>query len=396
MNPYGSVRRGDRHDRGRGSILVLALLVSASAAALGMWMVVSSDLKVRKGRYLGRAAEARRVAMSGVEIARQRLGGQANFSGTTATSPEHPSHTLVVSVTPTGWREALVQASGAIDDSTSTVFSQLRAVPHASLAYNAISGGTLSFTGATVGGRLRANGRVRVTDDLDFLGTIETKVGAQVDGDVPAEQVIYDPATQSPASPSLAVYAAQSAALLSVPKDGNDWVIELAYLSPTSNPYGGTNADGLYVFDAGNQNVFLRDVYIRGTLTILNAKNVTVERGYYHERARSHLATLLVDGDLDLRLELPIGETDLGIDLNGSGQIRQTETAGPGMNGGILYVTGKFSGPGGGFIRGAILAGQIDIIGSADLQVDPDLDEHPIQEFTESGAWEIVPGTISG
>ena len=50
--------------RARGSVLVLALMVSAAAAIAGMWMVLSSYLRVRANRYLVRASDATRVARS--------------------------------------------------------------------------------------------------------------------------------------------------------------------------------------------------------------------------------------------------------------------------------------------------------------------------------------------
>ena len=378
----------------RGSILVLALLVSASAAVLGMWMVVTGDLKVRKTRYLVRRADAHRIGDSGVELARGMLGNNPAWAGASVTNPKYTNQTLVVSVSDVAYRVARVESLGSISDTTAAVTADVRAVPVKALWYNVFSDLPLTLDNATVGGYLRTNGEVLAVGTIDFSGTVEVIEGKAVAPEINPSQVFETADVVPVPAVNIATYTSAATPLSAVPEVDGDLVLEKVYLSPSSNPYGGLNPDGIYVLDAGARDVVIRDVYIEGTLVVVDVGNVLVEQGYYHTRARSHLATLIVEGDLDLRLESAIGEVDLGADLDGSGLVELAAEYGPAIDGGIVYVTGRFVGARGGFIRGCVIADEVVLVGRVELYEDPDLDELPVMEFTESGSWEIVPGSI--
>jgi hypothetical protein len=71
-------------------------------------------------------------------------------------------------------------------------------------------------------------------------------------------------------------------------------------LSPTSNPWGATNARGIYVIDCKGQNIELKSLRVRGTLVLLNAgASSRIDDGVAMEPAFPDQPTLLVQGTID-------------------------------------------------------------------------------------------------
>lgn len=379
-----------RH-RDRGSILVLALLTSAAASIAGMYLVLTADLRTRASRYLVRSADASRVALSGVQLARQRLGVDGNWTGSVVVDPVDSSQTVTVVAATMGEYLASVNSVGAIGDATQTVTADLRAVPHPAIGFRAFSATTIEFVDATVGGFLRANGDVTVTGSLDFFGALVTTDGSTVDGAVPPQQIEFVPTTMLRPAASLSTYSSLSSPLVGVPLDSGKYVLEGVAFRPDSNPYGGVNTAGAYVFDAGGTEVILRDVYVSGCLTFTSCPKVTVEYGYHHERSDASLASLLCDGDLEIVFGDALSELVFLTDFNGDGDLVDVH---PASIEGVIWVGGTFEGGGGGKMQGALLANRVILAGGVDLAGSSLLSTQPVREFIEPGVWDIVPGSV--
>lgn len=383
-----------KRPRDRGSILVLALLVAAAGSIAGMWLVISSDLRVRANRYLGRAGFAARLASSGLQLARIKLG--LNPGVTSLAAPGLAADEAIsVTVSPLAYLVARATSTGALGDATQAVQADLRAVGHPALEFNVLSGGALHFADVTVGGRLRANGDVSAAGDVDFTGTIETLDGSAVAAQIEEDQVSFLASPLALPVVDFAAYAGLSSPLLGLPTDADSGALTLARLSltPSTNPYGPTNSAGAYILDAAGADVLLSGIYVRGTLTIVDAGLVTVANGYYHERADPSLATLLVDGDLDLRLDADLVESAAGRDMNGDGDFLDLF---PATVDGIVVAIGSFSGPYGGTMKGLIAAGDVTLAGYPFLTSAPALASQPVRSFTLPGSFDIVPGSIAG
>ena len=379
--------------RDRGSILVLALLVSAAASVAGMYMVLTSDLRVRANRYLSRAADASRVALSGLQPSREHLAGNPGWTGADFSDPVEPSQSVSVSVVSTGIYRARATCLGVVGDATQGIAADLRAVPHKSIDFNVFSATTVEFDNASTGGYVRANGDVTAVGSIDFSGNLETTSGSAVTIQIPSEQIRLDPDPMLPPPASVPYYASLASPLVLLPIDIDTGalVLENQTLRPNFNPFGATNPNGAYLIDAGGLNVIVRNVYIEGLLVIRNSPLVLIEQGFHLERVEQGLASLMVEGGLDLRLQNPLDETSSLIDYNGDGDLFDLFL--PSVEG-IVYASGLFEGPYGGTIAGAIVAGQVRIKGMPNLIDSTALDSQPVYEFIEQGSWDVVAGSI--
>jgi hypothetical protein len=383
--PHGS--------RQRGSVLVLALMVSAAASIAGMWLVLSSDLRVRATRYLSRAGESTRVATSGLEIARVLLGLNPGWAGgVIQLSWLGASGTTTIAASPIGSLRSLVTSVGTLGEATQAVSAEMRAVPHLALEFNVVSASTVAFEDVTIGGHVRANGNVTASGDVDFSGVVETLAGSTVDSKIPSGQVARTSETIAPPPASFATHVQMSTPMLGLPElESGALLLERVRLAPNSNPYGGLNTRGCYRIDAGGKQVVIRDCYVSGSLIVRGSPLVIIERGYHHVRADAALASLLIEGDLDLRLESALSEAAMLIDFNRDGDLLDVH---PPRVTGIVHAKGALTLPYGGQILGSAFGQTVKLVGYGVLGEDPVLATQPVFEYTAQGAFEIVPGTL--
>lgn len=379
--------------RERGSVLVLALLVSAAASVAGMYMVLTSDLRMRANRYLSRAADASRVSLAGLHAARIQLGINPGWAGGSFADPDLPSQGMSVTVISTGALTSQATCVGVVGDATQGIAADLMAVPDPALSFNLFSATTVDFDNVTCGGYIRANGDVIGTGEVDFSGTLETLAGSNVTSQIESRQTRYVSALLVPPPVSMAFYVARSSPLLGLPIDGETGalLVEDLSLRPDSNPYGATNPRGAYLIDASGQKVEIRNVYVEGMLVVRGATNILIEQGFHLERVDIGLASIVADGPIDLRLQNSLDETVSLIDFNGDADL--FDLFQPSIEG-IVYTTADFEGPQGGLIRGAVVANRIRLTGVPDLKDSSALNTQPVYEFTEPGSWDVVAGSI--
>lgn len=381
--------------RDRGSILVLALLVSASSAIAGMWLVLTSDLRSRANRYLSRAGDATRNAMSGLEIARWALGEDPNWDGAAyslGASGAVPGG-ATVAVESIGYYRVAATATGTLADTTQIVEAELRGPFDPVLDFNVVSASTITFQDTFIDGHVRANGNVLSVGVVDFSGTLETLTGAAVTSQIDPSQVAYVSETLPLPTLPLNELVSLCSPLSGVPFDAglDALVVDRARFTPNSNPFGGLNAKGAYVLDADGRKVVLRDLYVVGMLVILDTPNVEVRKGYYQERVDASLPSLVVQGDLDLRLESALIEAAQLLDFNSDGDL--TDTFAPYLAG-IVRATGSLKLPYAGTVHGSAFGSTVTIVGAAALQDDPQLQTFPVRGYVAAGAWDVVAGTI--
>lgn len=155
-----------------------------------------------------------------------------------------------------------------------------------------------------------------------------------------------------------------------------------AVLSPNNNPYGPTNSNGIYVVDCLNQDIYIRDSRIVGTLVLLNPgpNSQLLEGGIDWAPAKSNFPSLLVDGTYFKFSGGTSGlnETLLDKNFNPSG------TPSPYVGGvsdsdisdtwvssikGLMYSTNRFTMTGTPVIDGNIIAVEDIILNAADAVV---------------------------
>lgn len=137
-------------------------------------------------------------------------------------------------------------------------------------------------------------------------------------------------------------------------------------LGPGRNPYGTTNAQGIYVIDAGGGNFQIRDVRVHGTLVILNAGTVQVRDSVVMDPVVSGWPVLIVQGEIEFRMiGNDLTESTAGANLNppsapyrGASDIDTLDTYASALNG-IVYASGNVLSDASNrcTIRGALITG---------------------------------------
>jgi hypothetical protein len=97
--------------------------------------------------------------------------------------------------------------------------------------------------------------------------------------------------------------------------------IDLEILAPTRNPWGPTNANGIYFIDAGNTTLVIRNSRIHGTLIVQCGPGgrVVLEEHVLVHNYQPDFPTLLVDGEVELRYWSDVSRLDeqlLGMNFN--------------------------------------------------------------------------------
>lgn len=187
--------------------------------------------------------------------------------------------------------------------------------PLSCLSMAMCAGGSIGFNNATVRciGSVAANGSVvaggsTIAPNVYAVGSI---TGVTYNGSrYPGSTALALPVT--PWAHYVAV--GTQIPIASIPSR----TIDRQLISPGRNPYGSTNAQGIYVINCGGNDLRIRDSRIVGTLVLLNAGGGTdLENSVFMEPAVASYPVLLVDGDLEIdTASTDLTETVAGMNLN--------------------------------------------------------------------------------
>ena len=73
-------------------------------------------------------------------------------------------------------------------------------------------------------------------------------------------------------------------------------------LTPTYNPWGSTNADGVYFIDTDDHDLTIKNTRIQGTLIVrLGTKKLTLDNAVFIQNYRSDYPALIIDGDMEMK-----------------------------------------------------------------------------------------------
>jgi hypothetical protein len=107
---------------------------------------------------------------------------------------------------------------------------------------------------------------------------------------------------------------------------GGSYVMEGKLLSPTSNPYGSPNANGIYILNCSGKQVVINNCRIIGTLVMMNpGNNCTIKGSTVMEAAAANFPALLVNstnGDNGITISLSssaLSEANMGVNFNPTG-----------------------------------------------------------------------------
>jgi len=139
------------------------------------------------------------------------------------------------------------------------------------------------------------NAPISTNVNLDNQGTIDGHAAAaSVTGGGTITGSLTVPAENKP-MPYTHVISNYISKATTIPFAGT---IDKAVLTPSYNPWGPTNSDGLYFIDAGND-LLIKNTRIHGTLIVrTNGKKLTLDNAMFMQNYRSDYPALIVEGDL--------------------------------------------------------------------------------------------------
>lgn len=229
----------------------------------------------------------------------------------------------------------------------------------------ATNGSTTTYGGTIVNSDVEAVGSINGTG---YMGSTTSSAPARTFPD----SSVYD------------YYLANgtSIALSALPKSQGFFQIEDVVLSPTNNPFGATNAEGIYIIDLASGKFRIQNARIIGTLVLLNAgSNSKVDDEVSWEPAVANYPALLVQGG-SFQLDLTDGtlsESDRGENFNpvGSPYLGGTDSdqadSYPSEIKGLIYGDGGLSIGDRMVINGLLIAGgQIEVFSGNALTVTYD------------------------
>jgi hypothetical protein len=246
-----------------------------------------------------------------------------------------------------------------------------------------------------VGAPISTNGQ------LDNDGTIDGDAEAgSVDttGTITGTLTVPAPSKRMPAANVIHDYIAKATV---IPFSGT---IDKQVLTPTCNPWGPANSDGVYYIDTGGNDLTIKDSRILGTLVIYTGpKKVVLDNAVFLRRYRSDYPVLIVDGNAEIKIhscDYSLSEDSLSTNFNPIGapylgvSDEDTDDTYPNVIQGLVHVTGALRLQQTARIEGAVICESS--VSCEDLNTivhDPALYASPPEGYTYVSGMQISPGS---
>jgi len=181
--------------------------------------------------------------------------------------------------------------------------------------------------------------------------------------------------------------------------------IDKMVLTPTSNPWGAPDPNGLYFIDTGGNDITIKDSRIHGTLMIRtgSTRKVLIDNAVFMQSYRSNCPVLIVDGNLEIRnnsCDYPLSETSCSTNFNPLGAPYDGESDEdmldeyPNEIRGLVHVTGSLQLFDNARVEGAVICeGPATMDGTNTIIHDPDLYTSPPQGYTYIERMAVSPGS---
>ncbi len=207
---------------------------------------------------------------------------------------------------------------------------------------------------------------------------------------------------QTKAIPDASVLDTYRGLAVTIPFPGG--TMERAVLGPNSNPWGLGSPDGVYYMDTAGRDITIRGLRLWGTLVIrTSGHKVVLDDAVFMEPYRSDYATLIVDGNLEIRLrsgEHGLSETlwltnfnPFSCSYQGRSDILILDLY-PNEIRGLVHATGTVLFKNSPCVRGAVMCGgaltfddYAQVIYQPSLGQDPPLGYRTIQMHLAGDSW---------
>ncbi len=364
------------HSHTQGSIYILTLVSALVLMGLGLGLALNILQYRRASRSDLKIEEARIYAELGIRHALRYTIDDSNWrqhlnSGTWLQDITAGAATYSVTgidtadgVLPNNDSDPVkITCTATVEGVTRTIQVNTRQQPYEILRYAVVAGGDVDISSYA-----RVTGNVASNDDIHKSGDYSWIVG-----NAEAVDTIYETshitgtvapgsaAREFPSQSSIFSYY-QAATPIAYRSS-----MERILLSPTKNPYGSTNPDGLYKMNCANQKVVIKQCRIVGTLFLINPRSDSrIEISINWKPARPDYPALIIEGPcLEIITYQDLKEYEIGyVDLNLPGESGYGSALNTFSNeiNGLVYSTGNLILEQTIQIKGSLIAlGEIDL-----------------------------------
>lgn len=408
--------RSTTSSRQRGSILIVAVIVTLITSFMVIGAVYQGSLRLRQRSQLGDAGVALAGAQAGLEsaaylaqksdswrilqgtgawIASQDIGkGRVSVA---ATDPADGSVEIVLGTASSAADTVRLVAAGSFQGLTRKLQADYLPPPHEIVTYVVSSLSTVGLQNVDVTGRIRANSTISDYGGVTLNGNLTTVEGAAVSASLVDTDTDTVFVADSLAFPDINfAYLKSVAEPLTVPWDRT---FSNHVLTPDRNHWGAASSEGIYSIDGGGGEIYMYNCYLEACLVVYNTTVFNIHGRwssdavwFYHASPdTTRLPALVVDGDIDMRVE----RLSMDVSHPTLGNIQVTS----GLHG-VFACTGEYWGPQTYAddpitLVGAIIAGEAHIRGpGTTIRHDPALNRSALVELTENKGLRLLAGTV--
>lgn len=342
---WGMVRMATR----RGAALYLtAVALSIIIAGMGITLIASQRTDRRLQDNMVAEMQAVWAARAGLDIAcvymeqipdwRQRVSDGILFSdlplGNDAMCTVEIVDPTDGNLTDNAAEPVSVTSTGQWNGWTHWIRGKFAARPHPALSCAAFgtTGDPMEFRGVCIiKGRVRSHGNMTAASSVhpQSGASFETMSGYSIQDPLAPKTFANTPI----AAPQVNIntYLAMASPVFGVM--GVDCQLKGCNLTPTYNPTGPLNAQGIYALDAGGRSVLIENIHVQGTLIVYNTGGnpVSFQEAAWIEPGPAGYPVLLIDTNnlhyAELSLDLALLRENVKLALGGSGG-----GLGPGMD----------------------------------------------------------------
>jgi hypothetical protein len=394
----------------------MAVVITLITTVMVIGAVYQGGLRLRERARLKNAAVALACAQAGLESAAHLASLSTSWRTSRGTGPwiigqEVGKGTVSVAASDPAddWVEIVLGTPSSSADPVRFIATgthqglqrrlQARYVPppHESVTYVVSSATTVGLQGVDLTGRIRANGAVSHHGGVTLNGHITTVTGSAVSASLVDADTDTIFVADSLSLPDINfAYLRSVAKPLTVPWNR---VFANHVLTPDRNHWGSLSPEGIYSINGGGNDIYMVNCYLEACLIVYNTPTFHIRNPwssyavpFYHTSPdTTRLPALVVDGDLDIRVErqiINVSHPTLGEIIVSSG-LR-----------GLFACTGEFWGPQSYAnnpieMVGAIIAGQVHIQGPGTrIRHDPGLNSAALVEFVQATGLRLIPGSV--
>jgi len=218
-----------------------------------------------------------------------------------------------------------IEVSTTVDQLTHRTEIAAQSDPHPSLKYAINATNSITLKTVTIGGPIYAiteiddaPGPVTTADDASFAGPAGVNIsGSLVPQDTNAESLT------APA-PDISYYTSRATVIVASPDHGDLLLLEQNFTT-TTNTQGAPNADGIYLINAGSQDLDIQQIHLKGTLIVQGngGNRIRVNDPAWFEPGRPDYPTLIIDiHNANVVFRMPaedLDEDDADVDFNEDG-----------------------------------------------------------------------------